>query len=404
MFFICCTLLALTVGPASALLFVPTQLWIKSSSTRFYMSGVEDDLWPAVLSRNHTGPEACAVSPLRRDYSSCLYASWTVLLGGVTVLRLKRPGFSFYIPGGDAYFFPPASLITGNVPDPNDYTKGEPDTWAVGPDLGVASHMDYLNELTVEAFGKSTRWRARLKDVGGSRLVLTEGGRFPITRTVCSDRTAVTGPQSMLDIPVVEEHRLWRERVHEGKGLMAHMDLASMNLTDWNALQLNATTTLQSRAKWLSLPPNLGFGSAILVRLVQNQTATYAHTCVVDSRWAKGQTMDSDRSIMWSWESQPGVQKFDPHDAKSDWTLQRNHVSMFDAQNAAFFKPIRMEQSWLDALAPDMPEASLPGNDLVMTSYEALLNQSGLPKADQHGTRDETTLLEYVPDPFLSFP
>lgn len=39
-----CTLLATTVGPASALLFILIQLWVPSASTDFYIGGTEDML------------------------------------------------------------------------------------------------------------------------------------------------------------------------------------------------------------------------------------------------------------------------------------------------------------------------------------------------------------------------
>lgn len=105
--------------------------------------------------------------------------------------------------------------------------------------------------------------------------------------------------------------------------------------------------------------------------------------------------MDSDRSIMWSWQSQPGHEDFDVDTAASDWSFHRK--SMFDPRYTPFYsRPIKMEQPWLDAFAPAMPEASVSGNSLVMSSFEALLNQSGLPKADRTGSRDGTTLLEYI--------
>jgi len=70
---------------------------------------------------------------------------------------------------------------------------------------------------------------------------------------------------------------------------------------------------------------------------------------------------------------------------------------MFDPDYTSFYsKPIQVEQSWLDALTPTIPEASMPGNDLVMNSFEALLNQSGLPRADQYDDRYGTINVEYV--------
>jgi hypothetical protein len=379
-----CTLLVTQVGPASALLFTPAQLWIKASGTHFYMGGREDMLWPATLTSNHTGSERCRQSPLRMDFNSCLYGSWRVLLGAVTILRPVSPGFKFYIPGGDAYEFPPSALIYGNIPTPDrNFTMGDPDTWAAAPDLGVASHMDYLTQHTVHAFGHAQGWKKRLRDVGESRVVLTTGGRFPFVRTVCSARTTISAPPSKLDIPLLKESTFWRERVANSSGPKFILDLTDLNLTEWDTFRANATT-LQTRARWIPMPSNIGAGSAIMIYLLQNSTAMEVMTCAVDARWATGQTMQSDRSIMWSWESQQGIQPFDPPSSRSDWAFER--VSMFDRRYAQnYSKPITVEQTWLDALAPPMPEASLSGNKLIMNSFEALLNQSGLRKAGDWG-------------------
>jgi hypothetical protein len=51
-----------------------------------------------------------------------------------------------------------------------------------------------------------------------------------------------------------------------------------------------------------------------------------------------------------------------------------------------------------------MPEASAPGNELVMTSFEALLNQSGLLMATGRDVEYGKTMLEYVHrNPLLYF-
>lgn len=159
-------------------------------------------------------------------------------------------------------------------------------------------------------------------------------------------------------------------------------------------MQPHPARTLQSRARWFPLPAKFGAGSAVSVQLVQSPSVTYAYTCLIDARWATGQTLFSDRSIMWSWESKPGVQKFDPHNSLGTWSFERS--SMFDPHSTAYYsEPIQIEQEWLDALSPPMPEASTPGNKLVMNSFEALLNQSGLPKASQHDDRYGTLKVEY---------
>jgi hypothetical protein len=165
---ISCTVLATQVGPASAMIFTPAQLWIKATSTHFYIAGMEDVLWLATLTSNDNGSNLCRQSPLHVEYSSCLYGSWRVLPRAITILRSVRHGFRFYIPEGGAYKFPPSALIYGNMANPErNFTSEDPDTWAATSYLGVASHMDYLNQHTMQAFW--TRERMGKDQASGHR-------------------------------------------------------------------------------------------------------------------------------------------------------------------------------------------------------------------------------------------
>ncbi|KAF2824388.1 hypothetical protein CC86DRAFT_420949 [Ophiobolus disseminans] len=268
------------------------------------------------------------------DFSGCLYESLRVLMGEAAVPRPTRSGFSFYVPGGAAHKYPPPGLIRGNLPTPGEInTHPQPDTWAMTPHLGVTSHMHLLKEHTNKPFPNEARWKTRLRNTPSNRIIFTKGGKFPVVRI--------------------------------------------------------------SRAKWLPLRSDLGLGSALVIQLIQSPEVTYAYTCVIDARWATGQTMQSEKSNMWSWESNPGIQHFDEPYALSTWSFM--WTSMLDPETALFYsKPIRIEQPCLDALAPSMPEASMPGNNLVMTSFEALLNQSGLRRADQPDAGGATIDFEYV--------
>jgi hypothetical protein len=166
-----------------------------------------------MLTSNHTDPSLCRQIPLHMEYSSCLYGSWRVWLGAVTILRPLRPGFGFYIPGGGAYEFPPSALIYGNVYSPeSDFDSGDPDTWAVSPNLGVASHMDYIKEETVRAYEHAQGWKRSLKNIGGSRVVLTTNGKFPVVRPLCGEQSLFLAPPTDLPVPLLNETKFWRSK------------------------------------------------------------------------------------------------------------------------------------------------------------------------------------------------
>ena len=62
-FLIICILLGATAGPASALLFLPTQGWLSAGSTEFYLKGTESVLWPQHLTTNLIAPECLGARP-----------------------------------------------------------------------------------------------------------------------------------------------------------------------------------------------------------------------------------------------------------------------------------------------------------------------------------------------------
>ncbi|KAF2035260.1 hypothetical protein EK21DRAFT_84879 [Setomelanomma holmii] len=360
------TILAGVVGPASALLFIPTQLWMKASSTHFYLKGKESDLWPSTLTQNHTGPMQCSSSPLHLDYTSYLHASWRVLLGGLTVLNPIRPEFFFYIPGGSALNVPPASMVYDNVAIlESNCTHGDPDTWAVAPHLGVSSHSAYLTQYTFEAFSPATGWKRRLRDFVEGRAAFATGSKLAFTRTVCGPRAAVAGATTKTSIPLVDENRFWRAHTLHGTDPIINLNFEDLNVTDWNGLQPNGKSAIQYRAKWLPLPSNIDSGSALVIKTLQ--------------------------------DAQSGYEEFDALDSPPEWRFKR--ASMLDPRYTPYYsRSIKIEQSWLDALAPPMPEQSNPGNDLVMTSFEALLNQSGLITATRQDIAYGKTMLDLHTD------
>lgn len=113
----------------------------------------------------------------------------------------------------------------------------------VASHLAVVSHMTYLNEESVDAFEHAKGWKQRLRWAKGNLLVLTEECRFPVTRTVCSDRVSITGPSSMLDIPTLEETKYWRTKnVAYSTGTSKQVNFASLGLQDWDALRYHTVS------------------------------------------------------------------------------------------------------------------------------------------------------------------
>lgn len=375
------TLLGTTVGPASALLFIPTQHWIASARTYFYIRGTPDMLWPEVLGSNHTGVGLCSTSPIRIDMDSCLNGGWKKLVAAVERISPILPGWSLYIAGGSAYQVPPARTMYGGILALDDRGNAAPDTWATVAHAAVTSHADYLSHQATFAFGMAKGRNRRLRDFGTKDLMIATGGKFPVARVACSILTEMHGPDTLVPFPILTENVTWRLPFQQGPGLSKILNLTDLGVDSWDGItNLNATTEMQARVKWFPLPETLGSGSAAMLYLVQNHSRTYARGCVVEGWWATGQTLQSSQSVIFSWSVMPG---FKPHrDGTEDINLEWEGGLRDPRFTPYYGKPIKIEQEWLDALAPMIPESSLAGNDLVMTSFEALLNQTYLNNLD----------------------
>ncbi|KAF2444320.1 hypothetical protein P171DRAFT_494611 [Karstenula rhodostoma CBS 690.94] len=365
------TLLATVAGPGSAVLLIPAQQWVASASTDFYLRGTTDMLWPNVLSSNHTGVGRCVTTPLHTEFDSCLIGGWKTLVAVFEHINPIIPGWDISMPAVRAYQVPPARLIQGGYSNAAD-----PDTWAKSPHMAVISHADYLSHQAELAFQKAKGRSRRLRDFGSANdLHIVTEGKFPVARVACSNLTELHGPETLIDFPVLTEKVYWRPNGDQKFGPSRPLAASDLGFSHWDALSLNATTVDQARARWVPMPEDLGSGSAVLLYLTQNHTHTYARGCVAEAWWANGQAIHVP-SPRWaaSWIAWPGLDSHrDTANSELPW------LSLFEPRLLPYYERIiKVDQAWLDALTPMMPEASQAGNNLLMTSFEALLNQTRL--------------------------
>jgi hypothetical protein len=98
--------------------------------------------------------------------------------------------------------------------------------------MSVASLMDYINHVAEAPFTYAKGRNKRLSNAKVNGLRVTTGGKFPVVRTVCGNRTALTGPVSVINIPLVPEDNFWRPRVLDGLGPIRTLPVSSLDIED----------------------------------------------------------------------------------------------------------------------------------------------------------------------------
>lgn len=174
-----CCILATTVGPASAILFLPIKVWVPAASSEFYLMGSESDLYPQKLTANHSGPEYCQIYPYKFT-PPCLHSGWRALFSDAEIYGNVFHFFTFNVPSR------PPRAIMGLVPvyDDPDFIE----TSAVGITLPLALRMLDLRNKNAIAWGYAKGRSRRLRDFvdSGGGYAFAEG-KMPVIRTICSD-------------------------------------------------------------------------------------------------------------------------------------------------------------------------------------------------------------------------
>lgn len=384
-----CCILASTVGPASALLFIPTELWLPAASTKYYAAGTEDDLYPLKLIANNTGPDYCKQSPLVFN-PQCLHAGWRNFFAEMSVVSPVRPGWSFLMTGASGI---PSRIISGTAPDQNNNYKAAYESWATTISVVMAISMNKCKSANDQAWAYAKGRNRRLRDfIDGGGGYAISWGKIPVTRTVCGNLTTIRSDSNKLEFPILSRDKYWRSE--HSIGPIQEVDITAMNLgINWESLQRLNLSHQQVRAKWTTLPSGFEEStSAGLIFISQSDTTAVARGCVVDARWGEGENLRKAEGCLHSLEAQVGKQKV-PDNA--DYGFSRG--SYFEERYRPYYGPtIAITDEWLDGLILPMPEQTSVGSDFMQTNFEALLNKSKLavPLYSQRNLDDSRILLE----------
>jgi hypothetical protein len=192
-----CGLLAVTAGPASALLMIPAlrDQW-PAGSTGFWLVGTKDSLWPDHLTLEHIGGEMCrsptsdnlTLSPLQM--SGCIWHGYSELAEG---LKDRHFDWQSNITLNDG--------VVKRQITRQQYIASGTETWAVGVHIATAWYSriladEWFSALTWGSAGKQRKYSHYLNATIGAGVANVPSW-LPVVRSDCfrwNDIGNLTGP------------------------------------------------------------------------------------------------------------------------------------------------------------------------------------------------------------------
>lgn len=354
-----CCILVSTVGPASALLLIPSSVWQTSGRTEFYLGGTEDQLWPSRLTIDHTGPNICLDSPPRL-LAVCPF-------GGLQRLadRLQNPVLTGFEIALDDQGVP--RTINGHAPAyglaAHQQASNETWAWAVRGDASLM--MNDLGHKYSIAQSFATGRNRHLRDfVNGGHQV--SESRIPVGRAVCGPPIEIRNDTRTLPFPILARNHQWRDisfGLDQTWGPVADFQVEDLQKLD------RTTEANRARAKWVVLTSEFGAATAGTAFVSYNSTHAVGRGCTIDCRWAVGQTFRERNTLLGAYSSHIGK----PVQLSGNTYWPPGYTDFFDPNWLPWYgDTIKVDQAWLDAAFPVYVETS-DGHSVNLTTFDTLL-------------------------------
>lgn len=296
-------LIAVTAGPAVAVLIIPREQTWSAGGTSYWINGTADDLWPSRIGLQHYMPETGTGVFGASCSSAKAYTNALCPAGGYSSLMNRFSSSDYSRPWSgtkDSRYTPVELLIwspMGQMPPYNMASAQRARTALESSAVGVHGPASWMaaiiNEdwqVAVDSVLASMDSRvSRYRYYSTTRSVINTW--VPAVRVVCSDAQSVMSGQRALQFPVVPEfggairNNLIFDDQHPGQS----RELRAVELPDGTFKELNYAQYPRTSAVSLS---NVSWTTGTTGIIVENAWSDgYSHsvsTCVVDARWAKG--------------------------------------------------------------------------------------------------------------------
>lgn len=406
-------LIAVTAGPAVAVLLIPREQTWSAGGTKYWIDGTADDLWPLLVGPEHYMPENSTGLLGASCSSEQAYTNALCPAGGYLSLMNRFSSSDYSRPWSgtrDSRYTPVDLLIwspMGQMPPYNmasaQRARTALESSAVGvhgPASWVAATVNEDWQVAVDSVSASMNSRvSRYRFYSTMRTVIDTW--VPAVRVVCSDNQLFSPGQTTLEFPAVPEFggAIRNNLIFDDQNPGEPRELRTVQLPDQVLKKMNDTRLPRVSVMNLS---NVSWTTATMGVVVENVWADgSSHAvsgCVVDARWAKGavsvglaQAVQTEiysvtNSIKNSLVSSESYRAFDmfKSDSGPRSSLRQIHVTdeWFDSINLPLSDDTIIPQPLKTGQSPNANASTIPATGL--TTVSALLaltasNEASIP-------------------------
>ncbi len=352
--------LAITAGPASAVLMIPRQQTWTADTLDFYLNGTKDDFWPSRLTyeshvqdwgvSNCQGSEATstAVCPAGGYHSLRDHFTASTIYDVNNVIHdIHNPQANQIRTDIDSPLEQvPTHTIFGNI-------RGlSTETWS----FTTHAATDRLQKLLTDVW-QSAIFQMRYDVLNDrsryeffSTSTSTVQTQIPVVRVGCAPAQNLSEGETDIEFPIMPAFDYWSSATN-------------LSLPE---ILLNARRQDHAKITWVNLPPAFGTTTAgTIVELPWDaRTPTrVAFGCSIDARWTDSIT---------SYDGQA------PHEARILHTRPHGVDREF-LPDSSHWKSIVVDPDWLAALSPPVPKNDPGYEPWGPSTMESIFNATGLP-------------------------
>ncbi|KAL6713894.1 hypothetical protein ACLMJK_008388 [Lecanora helva] len=384
-------LLAVTIGPSTAVLLIPReQDWIAGGSD-IYIRGSPDEVWPSRIEFSPSGIESFCSFPNATSYGMCPSGGYQSMLPYRTTAFQRHNFLGFQRNLSSFVFGPTGNLISST------YSQ-LPGISLVGNWRSIACETTLSGISGAEAIYTSQLlrdWQQIVLSIPYAPLTTSISeykytndltgiikSRVPVVRVACSDAQNISSTSNLIDFPFLPDGKCWNStKAFEYKNL-------------------NQKSSENIRTTWITLPEQFGRVSAGLLFEGPwiSGSSRVVSGCSIDARWAnatlstKGSMRNPGTASSLVSVSEASLTDLAPGQT-SDWPM----YSDFRPVNNASWSPIQLQQSWLDVLTPSIEIDDIPGGQSrQVNTLESLLRGAIAIDGLLHPNLSQTTVWNSV--------